>query len=514
MFTKKIGLTVALAAIALVACSSGNSQSDNQHFHPKGKAPSEHTLKVFDEARATLAFDDTRDFDEANKGFIAAPDSMKIKARAGHDAWDMGRYQFLATGEDFDSIHPSLQRQSTLNLNFGLYEVIPGIYQVRGFDLSNVTFIRGETGWIVFDPATAQETAAAALELVNEHVEELPVTAVIYSHSHIDHFGGVRGLLDEADVRAGRAQVIAPKDFMFHAVSENVYAGNAMTRRSFFQYGVLLPVSPYGHAGMGLAQTVAAGEPSLIAPTISIERDIEELTVDGVRMIFQNTPNTEAPSEMHTYIPDMKALWMAENVTGTIHNIYTLRGAMVRDALRWSKEINKALLLFGQEAEVMLASHHWPRWGNDRVQEVLRDQRDAYAHLNNQVLHFANTGVTINEIHNVYEVPASLEKKWHTRGYHGAVKNNSRAIINRYLGFSDLNPANLIPLSPRDSAPLYVEMMGGPEKIMDKGAELYDQGRYLEATEILNKLVYAEPQNQSAKDLQADVFEQLVYCNE
>jgi alkyl sulfatase BDS1-like metallo-beta-lactamase superfamily hydrolase len=318
----------------------------------------------------------------------------------------------------------------------------------------------------------------------------------------------------EADVRAGKVQIIAPKDFMDYSVSENVYAGNAMIRRSFFQYGALLPVSPYGHAGMGLGQNVSKGEPGLIAPTISVEKDIEELVVDGVRMIFQNTPDAEAPSEMNTYLPDMKALWMAENVTSSMHNIYTLRGAMVRDALQWSRYTNQALHLFGQEAEVMFASHHWPRWGNARIQEVLRDQRDAYGHLNNQVLHLANEGVTINEIHNVYEVPPSLENKWHVRGYHGAVKNNTRAVINRYLGFSDLNPTNLMPLSPRDSAPLYVEMMGGAEKIMAKGRELYGRGKYLEATEILNKLLYAEPQNQANKDLLADVFEQIGYQQE
>jgi alkyl sulfatase BDS1-like metallo-beta-lactamase superfamily hydrolase len=265
---------------------------------------------------------------------------------------------------------------------------------------------------------------------------------------------------------------------------------------------------------MGLGQNASKGEPSLIAPTISIKKDIEELTVDGVRMIFQNTPDAEAPSEMNTYLPDMKALWMAENVTASMHNIYTLRGALVRDALAWSKYINEALYLFGQEAEVMFASHHWPRWGNDRIQEVLEDQRDAYAHLNNQVLHLANQGITINEIHNVYEMPPSLENRWHVRGYHGAVKNNTRAVINRYLGFSDLNPANLIPLSPGESAPLYVEMMGGAKKIMNKSKELHSQGKYLEATEILNKLVYAEPQNQKAKDLLADVYEQIGYQQE
>ena len=286
-----------------------------------------------------------------------------------------------------------------------------------------------------------------------------------------------------------------------------------MNRRLFYQYGVLLPASPFGHTGQGLAQNVAAGNLGLLAPTRVVEKDIEEIEVDGIRMIFQNTPGTEAPSEMNTYLPDMKALWMAENVTGTIHNIYTLRGAPVRDALAWSKYISRALYLYGQEAEVMFASHHWPRWGNERIQEVLRGQRDAYAHLNNQVLHYVNQGVTINQIHNVYEVPPSLQNSWYARGYHGSPEHNSRAVVNRYIGYWDANPATLIPLSPQDSAPLYVEMMGA-DNIMARGQELYDQGKYRHAQEIVDKLVWAQPQNQAAKDLLADIFEQIGYQQE
>jgi alkyl sulfatase BDS1-like metallo-beta-lactamase superfamily hydrolase len=503
-----------LCGTALVAGSSALA-AEIEHFHPKGKPPSKHTIEIIEKARATMAFSDTRDFAEQKKGFIAAPDSMKIMADAGHVAWDIERYQFLAKGKDFDSIHPSLQRMAILNLNFGLYEVLKDkIYQVRGFDLANITFVRGKTGWIVFDPTTAAETARAGLELVDKHLGKLPVVAVVYSHSHGDHFGGVRGIVDEADVRAGKVQIIAPRDFMDYAVSENVYAGNAMNRRMFYQYGVLLPASPYGHVDQALAKNVAAGNFGLIAPTKVVEKPIEELTVDGVRMIFQNTPNSEAPSEMNTYIPGMKALWMAENVIAGIHNIYTLRGAQVRDALAWSKYIGRALYLYGQEADVMFAAHNWPRWGNDRIQEVLRGQRDAYAHLNNQVLHLANQGVTINQIHNEYEVPPSLQKQWFARGYHGSPENNSRGVINRYLGYFDGNPVNIIPLSPKDSAPLYVEMMGGADKITAKGRELHDQGRYRLAQEILDKLVQAEPGNQPAKDLLADVYEQLGYQQE
>ena len=485
------------------------------HFHPKGKAPSRFTMDVLRRARTTLPFADRKDFEEQKKGFIAPMKNLKIMADAGHVAWDMQRFQFLNTQEDFDSIHPSLLRQSVLNNNYGLYEVIPGIYQVRGLDLADITFIRGKTGWIVYDVLVSTETARAAWELFQEHVGKgLPVSAVIYSHSHADHWGGVRGIVNEADVRSGKVPVIAPRDFMEHTISENVYAGNAMNRRLFYQYGLLLPASPHGYVGQGLGQAVSAGAMGLIAPTKLIEKEVEELEVDGVRMIFQNTPNTEAPREMNTYIPDLKALWMAENVIASLHNIYTLRGAPVRNPLNWSKYISRALHMFGLEAEVMFASHHWPRWGNARIQEVLRAQRDLYAHMNNQVLHLANQGVTINEIHNVYKVPESLQGKWFCRGYHGSPEHNSRGVIQRYLGFWDCNPATLIPLSPGDSAPLYVEMMGGAEKILARGRELHDQGKYMLAQEILNKLVQAEPQNQAAKDLLADVFEQIGYQQE
>jgi alkyl sulfatase BDS1-like metallo-beta-lactamase superfamily hydrolase len=485
------------------------------HFHPKGKAPSKHTLEVLRKAKAKLPFHDRRDFAENKKGLIAPMKDLKIKADAGHVAWDMERYQFFNEQDDFDSVHPSLTRISQLNMNYGLYKVTDDIYQVRGLDLSDLTIIRGRTGWILFDVMLTRETARAAWKLFQEHVGEgLPVTAVIYSHSHTDHWGGVRGIVDEADVRAGKVEIIAPRDFMEHTISENVYAGNAMNRRLFYQYGILLPASPYGHAGQGLGMNAANGTIELIPPTRIIEDHIEYLTVDGVSMVFQNTPNTEAPSEMNTYLPEMKALWMAENVVAMLHNIYTLRGAPVRDALRWSQYINEALYMFGLEAEVLFASHSWPRWGNERVQDILRGQRDLYANMNNQSLHYANQGVTINQIQNVYELPESLQQTWHTRGYHGSPEHNSRGVVNRFLGYWDCNPATLIPLSPSDSAPLYVEMMGGAGRIMSRGRELHDRGEYLLAMEILDKLVHAEPDNEAAKDLLADVYEQIGYQQE
>ena len=506
--------TTFIAFFALSLAATAYAGTKEKHFHSKGKMPSKYTVEKQQALRKTLPFEDKRDFEEQKKGFIAAPPYKQIMAEAGHVAWDMGKYDWLLEGKDFDSVHPSLQRQAILNMNYGLYEVIPGIYQVRGFDLANISFIKSDTGWIVFDPLTAKETAAAALKFINEQLGERPVVAVVYSHSHADHFGGVRGVVDEADVRSGKVKIIAPVGFMDHAVAENVYAGNAMSRRLFYQYGVLLPASPVGHVDQSIGKNTAAGNLGLIPPTVIIEKDFETLTVDGVRMEFQNTPGTEAPAEMNTWFPDFKAFWAAENIVATIHNIYTLRGALVRDSLEWSKKINVALYKYGQEAEVMFASHSWPRWGNDRIQEVMRAQRDTYANLNNGVLHLANQGVTINQVHNVYTVPESLQRQWAVRSYHGSVEHNSRAVINRYLGYWDGNPTTLIPLSPEDSAPLYVEMMGGPKSIIAKGRELYDQGKYRHAQEILNKLVYAEPQNQEAKDLLADVFEQIGYQQE
>ena len=517
MMIMRLALVMALAvSMSGVWAQEDEIQSPGaeQHFHPKGKPPSEHTLKVLEAAKAELPFSDFRDFTEQKRGFLAAPKEWVVKGEEGNVVWDMERYRFFLEGTKFPSVHPSLQRQSTLNMNYGLYEVIPGFYQVRGFDLANVTFVKGDTGWIVFDPVTAPETAAAAKKLVDEHLGELPVVAVVYSHSHVDHWGGVRGIVDEADVQAGKVQILAPRGFMDRAVSENVFAGNAMNRRVMYQYGVLLPASPFGHAGQGLAMNVANGNTGLIPPTRVIEEDFETLTVDGIEMEFMNTPGAEAPAQMHTWFPKDKIYWTAEDITGTFHNIYTLRGAPVRDARRWSKFINQGLYRYGKQAEIMIASHHWPRWGNARVQEVLRGQRDLYANINSQVLHLANQGVTINQIHNVYETPKGIARQWHNRGYHGSPEHNSRAVVNRYLGYWDGNPATLIPLSPEDSAPLYVEMMGGAEKILAKGQELNDAGKYFEATEILNKLVQAEPENEAARDLLADAFEQIGYQQE
>ncbi len=503
--------TLVLSVLVAGALGSTLAAQEPQHFSPKGKMPSKYTVEAQQQQRKILPLADKRDFEEAKRGFIAAPPYRKIMNDKGDVAWNMDNWNFLLTGKDYDSIHPSLQRQATLNMEYGLFEVVPGVYQIRGFDLANITFIKGNTGWIVVDPLTVKETSRAALKFINEKLGERPVVAVIISHSHADHFGGIRGVVDDAALAAGKVQIIAPEGFVYEAISENLFAGNAMTRRKSYTYGDIPPPSPYGQVDTSIGKGVANGDAGILAPTKVIDQAIEEMTIDGVRMVFQNTPGTEAPAEMNTWFPDFKAFWAAENIVATQHNILTLRGAPVRDALAWSKYINEALYRFGDQAEVMFASHSWPRWGKDRIQEVMRGQRDMYANLNNQVMHLANTGVTINQIQNVYAPPKSLQQLWYDRGYHGSYEHNSRAIIQRYFGYWDLNPATLVPLSPEDSAPLYVEMMGGAEKIMAKGHELYDQGKYRYAMEILNKLVYAEPSNQAAKDLLADTYEQLGY---
>lgn len=483
------------------------------HFHPKGKAPSVHTVRILKEARAALPFSDESDVKEWARGFIAAPPDMQIMADAGNVALDMAQFRFLNQEAPFDSVHPSLHRIGRLNNNYGLYEVAPGVYQTRGLDLANMTFVRGRRGWIVVDPITTTESARASWELLQKHVGEgLPVSAVIYTHTHIDHWGGVRGLpLDPDDVTSGRIEIIAPEGFMEFAVSENVYAGNAMNRRLFYQYGVLLPPSPHGFVGVGPAAMVPAGATALIAPNRLIADKFEEVEIDGVRVVFQNAPNTEAPRTMNVFFPDLKTLFVADMIFATLHNLYTLRGAQVRDALAWSKSLNETLQRFGPQTEVMCAGHNWPRFGKERVAEVIRVHRDIYANLNNQALHHANQGVTINQIHNVYKLPQSLEDKWFVRGYHGHVTHNARAVVQRFLGFWDANPANLVPLSPEASAPLYVEMMGGADRIIARGQELFSSGDYLLAMEIVNKLVQAQPANQAGKDLLADIFEQLGY---
>lgn len=458
---------------------------------------------------ARLPFADEADFERARRGVLAeAPTTVDI---SGFPVWDRDRYAFVE-GDAPDSVNPSLWRQAKLNGIAGLFEVCDGFYQARGLDLSNITFVRGETGWVVIDPLTASETAAAALALANEHLGERPVVAVIYTHSHVDHFGGVRGVVDEADVAAGKVPILAPEGFLHAAISENVIAGNVMQRRASYMYGPLLPTDPYGHVDAGLGKGVPLfGTQGLIAPTVSIRETGEEHVLDGVRIRFQVTPGTEAPAEMNFYFPEARALCMAENCSANMHNLYTLRGAEVRDSLAWSTYIHEAVELFGQDADVVFASHHWPRWGTEDGLTFLRQQRDAYRFLHDQTMRLANHGLTMTEIAEELTMPPALEQEFHVRGYYGTVNHNAKAVYQRYLGWFDGNPAHLHPHPPVEAATRYVEFMGGADAVLAKARESFAEGDYRWVAEVVNHVVFADPGNDEAKALQADALEQLGY---
>jgi len=460
---------------------------------------------------ATLPPPNDQDFIDAKRGFVATIPDANILNEAGHTVWDMGKYSFIEEGSPSpDTVNPSLWRQAQLNAIHGLFEVTPGIYQVRGFDISNITFIEGKTGYIVIDPLISAEPAAAALELMRRERGDKPVTAVIYTHSHVDHYGGVRGVLSDDDIANG-LEIIAPEGFLEAAVNENVLAGNVMGRRATYMYGAMLPPGPRGHVDAGLGKTVSIGKVSLVPPTRSIVETGERLTVDGVDIIFQVTPDTEAPAEMNFFFPDHKALCMAENCSCHLHNIYTPRGAQVRDAKAWSYYINEALDLYASESDVLFASHHWPRWGTDRAIDFLGKQRDLYKFVHDQTLRLANHGLTPVEIAEEIELPPALAAEWYTRGYYGTLNHNAKAVYQRYLGWFDGNPANLHKLPPVDAGQKYVELAGGADALLDKARTAYDAGDYRWVAEVINHLVFADPSNAAARELQADALEQMGY---
>lgn len=475
------------------------------------KPPTPFTEAAQEQVRQTLPFNDRADFDRVEKGLIKRPDNLVIKNDDGSVAWQLGDYDFIKAAKDLGSVNPSLMRQAQLNLSYGLFKVTDGIYQVRGYDLANTTFIEGKTGWIVIDTLTTPATSKAAYALVSQELGQKPIRAIIYSHAHVDHFGGVKGLVSQEQVDKGEVQIIAPKGFMEAAIKENVMAGNAMIRRATYQYGTVLPKGPQGQVDMAIGKGVAHGPLSIIAPTKLIEGELQDLEIDGVPFTFQNTPGTESPAEMNVWLPQQKALLMAENVTATLHNLYTLRGAETRDPLGWSKYINEALHRFGDKAEVMFAVHNWPRWGHEDIVRTLEKQRDMYGYLNDQTLYLANNGVTINQIHERLKVPPELANEWFNRGYHGSVSHNVRAVVNKYLGYYDSNPATLNPLAPEDSAKKYVEFMGGADHLLQMARASFDRGEYRWVVEVVNKLVFADPTNQAARNLQADALEQLGY---
>jgi alkyl sulfatase BDS1-like metallo-beta-lactamase superfamily hydrolase len=457
-------------------------------------------------------FDDERDFADADRGFIAALKPGVVRNAAGRVVWDIDSYAFL-NGQAPDTVHPSLWRQSALNAKHGLFEVTEGIYQVRGLDLSNISFIEGDAGVIVIDPLISSETAAAALALYREHRGDRPVTGVVYTHSHADHFGGVKGVLSQDEADAG-VPVIAPHGFLESAIAENVYAGAAMTRRAAYMYGAALPRGPRGSVGAGLGQTTSTGTVSLIAPTVDITATGQELTVDGVRMVFQLAPGSEAPAEMHFMFPDRRALCMAENATHTMHNILTIRGAVVRDPHAWAGYLTEAIELFGGEADLVFASHHWPTWGRERVIEFLSLQRDLYAYLHDQTLRLINAGLTGEEIAEQFELPPALQRAWHAHGYYGSVSHNVKAIYQRYLGWYDGNPARLWRHPPEQAASRYVAFMGGADAVVDKARASVAEGDLRWAAQVLDHVVFAEPGHQAARELLAEVLERLGFGSE
>lgn len=465
------------------------------------------------ESSAGMPWDDNADFTDAARGFIGRRTERTITNAEGRVVWDLDAYSFLDQ-PCADTAHPSLWRQGRLLTMDGLFEVVPGIYQLRGFDLSVMSVIETDSGAIVVDPLISVETAAAAWALYTEHRGDRPIRAVIYSHSHVDHFGGVEGIVSLDHVASGRVAIYAPAGFIEHAISENVYAGTAMTRRAGYMYGAALAKDPAGQIGTGLGQTTSTGEVSLIPPTVDVDHTGQEAVIDGVRIVFQITPGTEAPAEMNFYFPDFQALCTAENTSHTLHNILTLRGAQSRDARAWADYLTETITLFGNDLDVVFASHHWPTWDRERAVEFLSMQRDLYSYLHDQTLRLINLGYVGAEIAESLPMPPALEAAWHTHGYYGSVSHNVKGIYQRYMGWYDGNPAHLWQHPPVEAAHRYVAAMGGTESALAIANTAFDEGDYRWAAEVLDRVLFDTPDNADARELQALTFEQIAYACE
>jgi alkyl sulfatase BDS1-like metallo-beta-lactamase superfamily hydrolase len=508
-----------MQSLKTLLCSAGvltlflGSTLAQQPGATQPKSATEATKAANRAVQQSLNFNDRQDFEDASRGLVGRPDTLTIKDANGKVVWDMEQYKtYIGTDKPApDTVNPSLWRNAQLNMQYGLFKVTDRIYQVRGYDLSNVTFIQGNTGWIVGDPLISAETAKAAYDLVAQYLGNRPIVAVIYSHSHIDHYGGIRGIVNEADVASGKIPIIAPDQFAEEAVAENVIAGNAMGRRAIYMFGALLPRNPRGGVNGGLGQTTSLGRAGLIVPTDIINKTGETRTIDGVRMVFQMTPGTEAPSEMNTFFPDFKSMWMAENATHTLHNLLTLRGAQVRNALIWAKFLNETIELFGPDIDSEFASHHWPMWGNARIIEFLKKQRDLYKYIHDQSVNLMNKGYIGTEIAEMIKLPPELDQQWYNRNYYGTLKHNSRAVYQRYMGWYDGNPTTLDQLPPEPAAKKYVEYMGGAAAVIQKAKADFDRGEYRWVAEVLKHVVFADPDNKEAKELLADAYEQLGY---
>ncbi len=460
-----------------------------------------------------LPFDYKQDFEDAARGFVAPlADGGRVSGKTGRAVFDPNLLDFIEEGSTApDTVNPSLWRQGQLVRKGGLFKVLDRLYQVRNQDISNLTIIEGDTGLILMDPLISVETARAALDLYYAHRPHKPVLAVVHSHSHVDHYGGIKGVVDEADVNAGKVQIIAPVGFLEAAVAENILAGNVMTRRALYQYGVLLPCDPKGQVGIGLGTGMSTGAITLIPPTHDITHTGEKMVIDGLTFEFMLAPDTEAPAEMHWFIEELGALTAAENCCHTLHNTYTLRGAAIRDPQAWSQYLNDTIDRWGARTEVMYGMHHWPVWGSDAVLDMLRKGRDAYRYINDETLRLANHGYTPREIGEAVELPRALAHHWGLRGYYGTVNHNVKATYVKYLGWFDGNPANLHNLPPEETAKRYVEFMGGADAVLEKAQAAYDEGEYRWVAEVVNHVVFADPANKDARALQANTLEQMGY---
>ncbi|CRZ16107.1 MBL fold metallo-hydrolase [Mycolicibacterium neworleansense] len=513
------GLAVAGVATALVAgCddqtgSGSASGSAGLNTDNNVKGATEATKAANQKVLDSLPFNEKGDFEDAQRNLVARPDTLTIRDASGNVVWDLEEYKkYIGADKPApDTVNPSLWRNAQLCMEYGLFKVADRIYQVRGYDLSNVTFVQGDTGWIVIDTAISPETAKAALDLANQHLGTRPVLAVVHSHSHVDHYGGVRGIVNQADVDSGKVKIIAPQAFVEDAVSENVIAGNAMGRRAVYMYGALLPRNAEGGVNGGLGMTVSTGLPTLIIPTDIITTTGQKMTIDGVDMEFQMTPGTEAPTEMNTFFPQFKAMWMAENTTNTMHNLLTLRGAQVRDALKWAQFLNDTIRTYGPNTDVKFQSHHWPMWGRDKIIDYWKKQRDMYKYMHDQSVRMMNNGMIGSEIAEEIALPPELNNFWPDRGYYGTLKHNSRAVYQRYMGWYDGNPSDLDDLPPVAAAKKYVEYMGGEDAILDKAKKDFDNGNYRWTAMVLKQVVFANPDSVNGKNLLADSYEQMGY---
>ncbi|PYN74367.1 MAG: hypothetical protein DMD97_17530 [Candidatus Rokuibacteriota bacterium] len=461
-----------------------------------------------------LPFGDTQDFDDARRGFLGSLPEVEIKNADGRVVWSLREYAFLSEEGAPPTVNPSLWRQARLNMGHGLFRVTERIYQIRGFDISNMTVIEGDRGIVVIDPLMSTEVARASLELYMQHRGRRPVTALVYTHSHVDHYGGVRGVVDEEDVRAGRVEIWAPDGFMQAAVTENVLAGTVMVRRAQFQFGTTLPKGPRGQVDAGLGKVTSRGTVTLIPPTRTIVEPIETHRLDGVEVVFQLAPETEAPAEMHMFYPELRALNLAENATHNLHNVYPIRGAQVRDANAWAKYLDEARDRFGRRADVVFAQHHWPVWDTPRILDFLARQRDLYKYLHDQTVRLMNHGYKAAEIAERLALPRSLAGTWHARGYYGTLSHNAKSVYQRYIGWYDANPANLNPLPPVERGRKYVEYMGGAEAAIRRAREDFARGEYRFVAEAMSHVVFADPGNVDARHLGADALEQLGYAAE